>query len=492
MEHMDLYRDIAERTNGDIYLGLVGPVRTGKSTFIKRFMEQMVLPGMENAFARERAQDEMPQSGAGKTIMTTQPHFVPNEAVELTIGEDLNVRIRLVDCVGYIVKGVIGTTEDGEPRMVRTPWADYDIPFEEAAELGTKKVITDHATIGIVMTTDGTITDIPRLNYVDAEERVIAEVKAQNKPFIVVLNSTTPQAEETENLRQSLEIKYGVPVRALDVLNMTQDEIDDLLADILMEFPITQLSIDMPRWIQVLPASHALPAGILKAVGEAGVDIRKMRDYKKLAESFNAEDGPLQLALSDVDMGAGSVVYKLTADPAMFYQVLSQECGYEIDGDYELMALMKELMVAKREYDRLAGALASVQEVGYGFVPPSVAEMTLEEPEMIRQGGRFGVRLKASAPSLHLMRVDIQTEVSPIMGTEKQSEELANYLLAEFENDPAQIWETNIFGKSLHDLVQEGLSNKLARMPDDAQHKMAETMQRIINEGHGGLICILL
>ncbi|MGI6003938.1 MAG: stage IV sporulation protein A [Christensenellales bacterium] len=492
MEHMDLYRDIAERTNGDIYLGLVGPVRTGKSTFIKRFMELLVLPTMANPYERERSADEMPQSGTGRTIMTTQPHFVPNEAVELELGENLNVKMRLIDCVGYVVPGAVGTEEEGVARMVTTPWAQEDIPFEEAAEIGTKKVITDHATIGVVMLTDGSITDIPRLNYVAAEERVIADVKAQNKPYIIILNSRNPQSEDTEVLRQSLESKYGSAVKTMNVLEMTREDIDSLMGEILLEFPVAQIKVDLPKWVQVLPSTHPLPQQVIATITSVLSQVDKMRDYTKLEEAFDELETKVGLVTENLSLGTGGINFTLDVDPSMFYQVLSEQCGIQIDSDYQLMAQIKEMAEAKRAYDRLAGALESVSDFGYGFVRPSIDEMKLEEPEIVRRGGRFGVSLKASAPALHLSKVNIETEISPIMGTEKQSEELANYLIQEFENDPAEIWKTNIFGKSLHELVQEGISNKLMRMPEDVQRKMSETMQRIINDGRGGVLCVLL
>ncbi len=492
MEKFDVYRDIAERTDGDIYIGVVGPVRTGKSTLIKKIMELLVLPNMENGFKKERAKDEMPQSGTGRTIMTTQPKFVPNEAVEITIKGTANLKVRMVDCVGYLVKGAMGHMEGDGPRMVRTPWFDYDIPFEEAAELGTRKVITDHSTIGLVVTTDGSITDIPRVNYVEAEERVVRELKELGKPFVIILNSKNPSAQETLMLRNALEEKYDVPVLVLDVLNLTVEDIHNILSTVLFEFPLTEIRIDLPKWVQSLDVDHWLVKYIVDYVKDITQDVYRVRDIERVGSREEQLEHIESPKVSNINLGNGKVDIIIDVKPGMFYKILGEECGYQIEGDYQLIGLMKQLAIAKREYDRIAEALRDVRETGYGMVPPSLEELKLEEPEIVKQGSRFGVRLKASAPSLHFIRVDIQTEVSPIVGTERQSEELVKYLLEEFENDPARIWETNIFGKSLHELVKEGLANKLMRMPEDVQFKIQETLQRIINEGSGGLICIIL
>lgn len=492
MEKFDLYSDIAQRTNGDIYIGLVGPVRTGKSTFIQKFMDLMVLPNVQDAYARERVIDEMPQSGAGRTIMTTQPHFVPNEAVAVEVQQGAVLKIRLVDCVGYLVRGALGYTEDGEERMVHTPWFEQDIPFKEAAEIGTRKVIADHSTIGMVITTDGSITDIPRPSYIEAEERVIAELKELGKPFVLVMNTIHPEEEETQKLAETLALKYDVPVKVLNVMQMTLDDILSILSDVLFEFPLTEIAFEIPRWIQVLSPEHELVAELLDTIRATSEDMSRVRDYSQFLEAFSESERITGVEMGDINLGQGKVTLDVVTQPSLYYQVLSEECGFPVENEYCLFALLKQLAAAKQEYDRVAEAIRSVRETGYGLVSPTLEEMRLEEPEIVKQGGRFGVKLKASAPSLHMMRVDIETEVSPVVGTEKQSEELVKYLLSEFENDPQQIWHTNIFGKSLHELVKEGLSNKLARMPEDAQMKIAETLQRIINEGSGGLICILL
>lgn len=492
MEKFDLYNDIAERTDGDIYIGVVGPVRTGKSTLIKRFMEVLVLPNMDNEMKRQRALDEMPQSGAGKTIMTTQPKFVPNEAVEILIRENANLNIRMVDCVGYLIKGVVGHMEDDQPRMVRTPWFDHDIPFEEAAEIGTRKVITDHSTIGLVVTTDGTITDIPRSNYIEAEERVVRELRELSKPFIIVLNSKTPHSQEAQSMQAGLEEKYGVPVLAMDVMNMTNEDINNILSNVLFEFPLTEIKVELPRWVESLDEEHWLIEHILGILLKSMEEVYRVRDLEFMGLLFEESEFIEKPEIDTIDLGKGRGIVSIDTKPNMFYRILGEECGLEIAGDYQLIGLMKELATAKREYDRISTALHDVRETGYGLVSPTMEELALEEPEIVRQGNAFGVRLKASAPSLHLIKVDIQTEVSPIVGTEKQSEELVKYLLDEFETDTRKIWETNIFGKSLHELVKEGLSNKLMRMPEDAQMKIQETLQRIINDGNGGLICIIL
>ena len=491
MERTDLYRDIAQRTQGDIYVGVVGPCRTGKSTFIKKFIDLMVLPVVENPYKRERINDELPQSGAGRAIMTTQPNFVPNEAVEIDLHEGGSVRVRLVDCVGYLVDGATGQMDEDGPRMVRTPWYDYDIPFAEAAEIGTKRVITEHSTIGIVVTTDGSITEIPRTSYVKSEERVIEELQALGKPFVVVLNSKMPSDPDTLALKEAMQQKYGVPVLLIDVANMQLQQMQQLFSDILLQFPIREIRVELPEWVLALSDDHWLLMSVCDHLREATEEMTRLRDYAQLEEGLSACEYLQTPRVGEVRMGEG--VVELIAEPRkeLFYQILGDECGYPIESDYHLVSIIKELVEAKKAYDRVKEALASVREQGYGVVQPSMDELKLEEPEIVRQGGRYGVRLKASAPSLHLIRVDIETEVSPIVGSEKQSEELLQYLLREFEGDPTAIWQTNIFGKSLHELVKEGLNNKLTRMPEEAQAKMQMTLQRIINEGRNNLICIL-
>ena len=482
----DLYRDIAERTDGDVYIGVVGPVRTGKSTLIARMMEKLVLPAMAPGPRRDRLSDELPQSGSGRTIMTTQPKFVPGEAVTVTLGDQATVRVRMVDSVGYLVEGALGTEEDGAARMVHTPWFDYDIPFEQAAETGTRKVIADHATIGLVVTTDGTVADLPRESYTAAEERVVSELKTLGKPFIVVLNSRTPDAPDAQRLRERLAGRYGVPVMAMNVKEMEVDDILGMFEQVLFQFPLREIRIAVPDWLSALDEGHWLAAHVLEGVRAGAAQVTRVGDYAAFAGAF--ADSPYTEGLKNegIDLGQGRVRFSLPLKDGLFNRVLGEECGTEIRGDAHLLRLMKELVAAKTEYDHVADALKSVRETGYGLVTPTMNELTLQEPEIVKQGSRFGVRLKANAPSLHLIRVDIETEVSPVVGTEKQSEELVRYLLEEFENDPQRIWNTDFFGKSLHELVREGLSNKLMRMPADAQEKVQETLSKIINEGNGG------
>jgi stage IV sporulation protein A len=492
MEEFNIYKDIAERTQGDIYIGVVGPVRTGKSTFIKRFMDLLVLPHIENPYVRERTIDELPQSGAGRTISTTEPKFVPNEAIEIELKDNAKFRVRMVDCVGYMVKGAMGHTENDMPRMVSTPWFENKIPFEEAAELGTRKVIADHSTIGLLVTTDGSITEIPRQNYINAEERVVKELKAINKPFVMLLNSTRPRAEETKNMREALEAKYGVPVYALDCMNMSMEDVHNILERILFEFPVVEIHINLPKWIDGLDYDHWLKKNIIDAVRDCSAEVNKLKDAAKMSQAFVQYEYTQQADVENISLGEGVVRIKLMVSADLFYRVIGEISGYSLEGEHQLLGLVEELSNAKRKYDRVSSALQDVWNHGYGVVAPKLDELKLEEPEIFKQGNRFGVKLKASAPSIHMIRADIQTEVSPLVGTEKQSEELLNYLISEFESNPSKLWESNIFGKSLYDLVREQLQNKLMKMPEDAQGKLQFTLQRIVNEGNAGLICIIL
>ncbi|MDD7793654.1 stage IV sporulation protein A [Clostridium sp. 'White wine YQ'] len=492
MEDFNIYKDIAERTQGDIYVGVVGPVRTGKSTFIKRFMDLMVIPNIENTYKKERAKDELPQSGSGKTIHTTEPKFVPNEAVDITIEEDLKLKVRLVDCVGYIVKGALGYMEEDTPKMVHTPWYDNEIPFEDAAEIGTRKVITDHSTIGLVVTTDGSITGISREDYVEAEERVIDELKSINKPFIIVLNTINPNSTETKELRKSMELKYNVSVQILDVQKMDESSIQKLFKQVLKEFPVKEINIDMPEWIEKLDGSHWLKANFINIIRSMCENIYKVRDIKGCLDSTSGEDYYAQSDISEMNLGDGSAKIMMKPKDGVFYKILSELCDTEIKSDSHLMELIKELHLAKVEYDKVSQALMDVKNTGYGLVAPQLTEMKFEEPEIVKQGSKYGVKLKASAPSLHLIKADIETEISPIMGSEKETEELMKSLLNQFENDPSKLWQSNMFGKSLEVLVKEGLQNKLYKMPEDVQVKIQKTLQKIINEGNGGLICIIL
>lgn len=492
MEQYKIYNDIAERTQGDIYIGVVGPVRTGKSTFIKRFMDLLVLPNIENEHIRSRAVDELPQSGAGRTIMTTEPKFIPNEAVNINLTENASFNVRMIDCVGYCVNGAQGHTEEGQPRMVTTPWFQEDIPFDKAAEIGTEKVIREHSTIGLVVTTDGTICDIPRYEYVSAEERVIGELKAINKPFIILLNSSMPESENAKNLKAQLEEKHKVPVFLFSCADMDMDDINKIMKNVLFEFPLKELGINLPGWIDALPQDHYLKASIYESVRSAVAGIQKLSHIDSVAPTLSENEYISSARIDDISLGKGTVLIQAEAVDGLFYNVLGETTGLDIKNDEELVSMLCALSEAKREYDKIANALNQVRQTGYGIVSPGIEELSLKEPEIIRQGGRYGVRLRASAPSIHLIRADIETEVNPIVGSEKQSEELVHYLLSEFESDPAKIWESNIFGKSLHELVNEGLQSKLSKMPDDARLKIQETLTRIINEGSGGLICIIL
>ncbi len=492
LENFDIYKDITERTQGDIYVGVVGPVRTGKSTFIKRFMDLMVIPNIENTYKKQRAKDELPQSSSGKSIHTTEPKFVPNEAIEIKLKDGIKFKVRMVDCVGYIVKGALGYTEGETPKMVNTPWYDHEIPFEEAAELGTKKVINEHSTIGLVVTTDGSITDISREEYVEAEERVVDELKSINKPFIIVLNSSHMFDPDSVALRKELEEKYDVPVQLMDVINMREEDIMTVFERVLKEFPIKEINVDMPEWIEKLEVSHWLKVNFINLVKDMCVKISKVRDVRSAVNQFQEIEFLNQTDIKELNMGEGTARIQLNPKGEVFYKILSELSGSEIHGENELIDLMKVLSFAKLEYEKVAAALIDVKETGYGLVAPQLTEMKLEEPEIVKQGNKFGVKLKASAPSLHFIKANIETEISPIMGSEKESEEMVKSLLEQFENDPSKIWQSNMFGKSLEVLVKEGLQNKLYRMPEDVQVKIQKTLQKIINEGNGGLICIIL
>lgn len=493
MENFDIYRDIADRTGGDIYMGVVGPVRTGKSTFIKRFMDLLVIPNIENPHSRERTRDELPQSAAGRAIMTTEPKFIPNEGVSISLDDVISFRVRLIDCVGYLVPGAQGHMEDDTPRMVNTPWSDQKMPFAQAAEMGTKKVITDHSTIGILITTDGTITDIPREDYEEAEARVVSELQEINKPFIMILNSIRPYAGETEALCAELTEKYGIPVLPLNCAQLKAEDITQIMERVLYEFPVKELRITLPKWIEPLPVDHWVKQSIITTLKEMSQGIFKIRDLKFHAVSAMEENEFIKKAFLDcISLGEGACDVEINVDPALFYQVLSESTGMDIDGEHKLISTIKVLSAAKKEYDKIATALEEVNFKGYGIVTPSMDEMTLDDPEIVRHGSRFGVKIKASAPSLHIIKANIETEISPIVGSEQESQELINYFNNQMAEKPEDIWEMNMFGKSMHSMVRDGLQSKLYRMPDDAQMKMQEALQKIINEGNGGLVCILL
>ena len=455
-------------------------------------MDLVVLPNIQNTHKRERARDELPQSAAGRTIMTTEPKFVPNEAVEIKIGDNLKLKTRLVDCVGYLVNNALGYMENEVPRMVKTPWSDEEMPFEVAAEIGTKKVITEHSTIGILVTTDGSITEIPREDYVEAEERVVKELKELNKPFVIVLNTNNPYSDYTKELSRTLEDKYQVAVIPTDCTNLNMEDVNDIFGKILYEFPVERINLNFPGWVDGLDDEHPLKQELYTNIKEAFKNTNAVKNINVGIERINSTEIVKQTTIKEINLGNGSVSLEITLQEELFYQVLTEITGVDVQNEADLFSTISNLASIKKEYDKVAIALEEVKQKGYGIVTPTMEELILDEPEMVKQGSRFGVRIRAKAPSIHMIRADIETEVSPIVGSEKQSEELVNYLLSEFENDPIKIWESNIFGKNLHELVNEGLQNKLSRMPEDAQEKLQETLERIINEGSGGLICIIL
>lgn len=487
-----IYNSIAQRTQGDIYIGVVGPVRTGKSTFIKKFMDSLVIPNIENDNEKERAIDELPQSASGKTIMTTEPKFVPEKAVSITVDDSAEFKVRLIDCVGYVIPGSLGYIENGNARMVKTPWHDKEIPFNLAAEIGTKKVIDEHSTIGLVITTDGSISELERDNYKEAEERVINELKAHKKPFVVLMNSKNPYSERCVGLAQELTELYGVKVLPVNCLDMTDKEINGIMMELLYEFPVKRLQVDFPRWISSLEADHKLKKSLYCSIRESAESVTKMRDSRVFAEKMLSSENVEECKVDKIDLSKGRITVALKVRSELFYDVLSEKTGLEIKDEQGLMSALYELNKAKKEHERFKSALEEVEKTGYGIVMPTMEQLSLEEPEIMRQGGRYGVRLRASAPSIHMLKADITTEVAPIVGSESQSEELIMYLLKEFEEDPKKIWESNIFGKSLNSLVNEGLHNKLYKMPVDARMKIQETLERVINEGCSGLICIIL
>ncbi len=487
-----IYHDIATRTGGDIYIGVVGPVRTGKSTFIQKFMETVVVPQIQNDAEKARAVDEIPQSASGKTVMTTEPKFVPDEAVKVELNDGLGFRVKLIDCVGYVVPGAAGLADENGARMVHTPWSEEALPFEEAAELGTKKVITEHSTIGIVITTDGTIGEIPRENYIEAEERVIRELKSCRKPFVIVLNSVEPESENARTLAADLSAKYKIPVLTENCFALTEARIREILRTIVLQFPAKEIRFKLPEWVLALENGHKTKNEILEVISEPFAGVRKT------GEVFSAirllQENPLfeAIQLADSDLGQGSMKVRIDLQKDLFYHVLSEHCGMEVHGEEELISLMTSLVETKTRFDKIAGALDEVNEKGYGIVTPDIDDLTLEEPEIVKQPGGYGVKLKASAPSIHMIKANIQAEISPIVGSERQSEDIVKFLLQEFEEDPKQIWNSNMFGKSLYELVNEGLNTKLDHMPEEARVRLAETLQKIINEGSGGLICIIL
>lgn len=492
MTNTSIYESIAKRTGGDIYIGVVGPVRTGKSTFIKGFMDEFVLPNIEDDAKKERAMDELPQSSSGRTIMTTEPKFIPEEAAEVKIGDSMKLKVRMIDCVGYVVPSSLGYIENEMPRMVKTPWFDEEVPFNMAAEVGTNKVITEHSTVGLVVTTDGSISDIPRDEYAAAEERVISELKSIDKAFIVVLNSRNPESQECKNLAYELKEKYSASVVPVNCIKMSGDEINKIFTELLYEFPIKEMLIDFPRWITGLEREHDIRKKMYSSVSASAMSVKKVKDSDAFEKEMKKSDFVTDCRVCGIELSTGSVTIKIEISPELFYKVLSEKTGLDIKNEQHLMNSLLELSSVKKDWERFRVALDEVEATGYGIVMPTMNELSLEDPEIMKQGGRYGVRLKASAPSIHMLKANINTEVAPIVGTESQSEELIMYLLKEFEEDPSKIWQSNIFGKTLDSLVNEGLHNKLYRMPADARIKLQETLEKVINEGCSGLICIIL
>ncbi len=484
-----IYQDIAMRTGGNVYIGVVGPVRTGKSTLIKRIMEELVIPGIEDPHRRERARDELPQSGSGRTIMTSEPKFVPEEAVEVSPDGKTKLRLRMIDSVGYMVEGAVGAEEEGNPRMVTTPWYDHEIPLTQAAELGTKKVMDGHCSIGLVVTTDGTVTDIPRQDYEEAEKRAIRDMQATGKPYLVIVNSRNPGGEAARQTRQQISRAFGVEPMVADCQALDVQGIGDLLRALLYTFPMTQLQVHLPRWMDALENSHSVKMELHRALLEKAEQIRNLGQAEAVLAGLGELEQVQSFDFRGVDLSDGTVSCAIAFPDSFYYDILSSRAGIPIQNESQLLALLTELSSVKTEYDKISAALSSVKATGYGVVMPTAEEMKLETPEIVRRGGAFGVRLKAGAPSIHMVRVDIDTEISPMVGDEKQSRDLIAYLTGE---SPEKLWESNIFGKSVYDLIREGLNAKLVQMPEDVRGKFRGTLTKIVNEGATGLICLIL
>ena len=492
MDKFDIYNDISKRTGGDIYLGVVGPVRTGKSTFITKFLEKIVIPNINNKFQKQIATDEMPQSADGKIIMTTQPKFVPANAVKVQFKNKVSAKIRLVDCVGYLIEGVSGHIEDDKERLVKTPWDERELPFSKAAEIGTKKVINEYSTIGVLVTTDGSIGDIPRKNYVDAEERVVDELRQIKKPFVVILNSANPFDQDVQKLASELEEKYGAPVITVNIKELNVEDVNVIMEKILYEFPMCKINVNIPKWMGVLPSDSEIISQLIEKVKTCTNSVCKMKDYHLFNQIFEESENFSELVLQENKMGEGELVFDLKIKDGLYYKVLSEQSGEKIENDYELMAFIKEFSENKKKFAKIKDALQKAEAEGYGVVMPSFDEMSLQQPTLVKQGGRYGVKLKATAPSLHIMKVDVFAEISPSVETEKQGEDMVAYMAEKIEESPDRIWQTNMFGKTLHDLVREGLNDKITAMPQDARNKLRRTLSRMVNENKGGMICILL
>ena len=486
----NLYKDIRDRTGGEIYIGVVGAVRTGKSTFIKRFMELMVLPNLQDEHERERLTDELPQAATGKVVMTTEPKFIPKEAAQIRVGDDLDIKVRMIDCVGYMIDGASGHMEDGKERMVKTPWFEEEIPFTQAAELGTQKVIRDHSTIGIVMTTDGSITDIPRESYEPAERRTVEELKKSGKPFLMILNTNKPYSDSTKTLANHLMEQYKVAVLPLNCDQLHMEDVNRILEEILYEFPVSQLNFYLPKWVDVLELDHPIKQQLLAHARELLAKITHVRDFKELVlpepDEYVKEIRKEGLRLSD---GVGT--FRMEVDDKYYYENISQMAGVTVNDEYELIALVRELSAKKQEYEKVADAMQSVKMRGYGVVTPTLSDINMEEPQLMKHGSKYGVRMKASSPSIHMIRANIETEIAPIVGSEEQAKDLINYIKAG-KTDDGGVWNTNIFGKTVGELMEDGIRNKISRMDDECQMKLQDTMQKVVNDNNGGLVCIIL
>lgn len=490
--NIDIYQDIAKRTNGEVYMGVVGPVRTGKSTFIRRFSELMMLPNIEDEYVRERAQDEMPQSGTGKTITTTEPKFVPSNAVQVTLNDNVNTYLRLIDCVGYMIPGALGHIENEHPRYVSTPWSDEQIPFTEAAEIGTKKVINEHSTIGVLVTTDGSITEINRDNYIMAEERVVNELKEIDKPFVIILNTVDVQNENTIELANQLNEKYDAPVQIMDCANMTKTDVDDLVGKVLYEFPIKEINVDLPRWFDGLSIEHPLKSDFIKYLKSSIDNCYKISDFD--ADSIFSSGNELieDYYVKGVELGDGSINIKLDIDNSQYYKVISDLSGCPIEGEHQILKLIGELSKSKKEYDRVAMAVSDARTKGYGCVTPNIDDMIIEQPELFKEGSRYGIKIKANAPSLHIINANLSSEISPIIGSKNQSEDFIKYICDKSSENPSNIWNAEIFGKTLYNLVEEQLQSKLTAMPENARKKIKRTIEKIVNDGSGSIIFLII
>ncbi len=485
----NIYQEIGQRTGGNIYIGVVGPVRTGKSTLVKRLIECLALPHIHDPYIAERTRDELPQSGSGKTIMTSEPKFVPEDAIELSTDDAMKVRLRLIDSVGYMVPGAIGAEEDGSPRMVTTPWFDHEIPMSQAAHLGTQKVMQEHCTVGIVVTCDGTVTDIPRKDYEDAEEKAILDMKATGKPFLVVINSATPGGKEAAEVKDFIRETYQLEPVIADCQSLDEGDIQQLLKQLLYAFPMKRMLVHFPRWLDALEDDHPIKCTLYQALLDAAKSISSLGDSHHAATLIQSNDSVEEVTVAGIDLGTGDVSYRLRFPEQMYYDILSGKTGLTIENDTQLMNLLCQLTAVKKEYEKISDALESVKATGYGIVMPAAEEMQLQPPEVIRKGSTFGIRLKAGAPSIHMLRVDIDTQISPMVGGEQQSQELISYLSGE---DTDKLWQSNIFGKSVYELIQEGLSTKLTKLPEEVRAKFRGSLTRVVNEGANGLICLIL